>query len=383
MPDARPKADLRMEVDGILTVNLVLHESCRGQIIEKMAHKLCAALRDLGVEAGVSLTPSADATVNHFMMFHYVDVAPCTLNTMAVTHVDDALKVDMVRRYLKGGVRAAVCMSSMTVEQLVEYGLPRQNLTYALPAHDGEMTHRRIRIGITSNNYSDGRKRDWLLTRLAEDMPLHDFEFQIFGRGWDDVASCLAKSGAEVVLHAPSSDYEADYVAIKSAVPNFDYYFYPGLDEGSMGTLDALAAGVKTITTLQGFHLDIPYAITHGFWDYAELKAIFQTIHGGLCDRVSAARELTWERYARRHLAIWNELLAVDELPSADVVMSYHPALSSSIRHNYSILGYRDVFRDPFRRSLALQFWVPNIYKWYSVSRPKLGRLMRTVVGKV
>ena len=72
------------------------------------------------------------------------------------------------------------------------------------------------------------------------------------------------------MVKEPSDNYRVDYDEIKSHVPYFDYYFYPGLDEGSLGTLDALAAGVKTIVTNQGFHLDLTNGVTHGFWDYGD-----------------------------------------------------------------------------------------------------------------
>ena len=40
-------------------------------------------------------------------------------------------------------------------------------------------------------------------------------------------------------------------------------YLFWGFDEGSMGFLDALSAGVETIVTPQGYHLDIPNGITY------------------------------------------------------------------------------------------------------------------------
>src|SRR5262245_5613777 len=109
-----------MRPDRKLSINLVLHDFCRGWIIEKMAYQLCGALRKLGADATVSPGPT-DSTINHFMIFHYVKPKHGTINTMAVTHVDDVLKVDMVRKHLEMGVRAAICMSSMTVNQLVGY----------------------------------------------------------------------------------------------------------------------------------------------------------------------------------------------------------------------------------------------------------------------
>lgn len=373
-----------------MKVVLVLHDFCRGWIIEKMALKLCEALVELGIDATVSAEPSTDVAVNHFMIFHYVDGPPRgVLNTMAVTHVDDMLKVDIVRRHLSGHVRAAVCMSTMTVDQLADYGIDRARLTYALPAHDNEMTPRRLVIGITSNVYSDGRKRDWLLTKLAEDMDLGDFEFQIFGRGWDEVAPKLRAGGAAVTLVPPTADYAADYEAIKAAVPRFDYYFYPGLDEGSLGTLDALSAGVKTIVTRQGFHIDIPNGMTHGFWDYPELLGIFRQISAERRGRIDPARSMTWTRYAQRHLDIWTALLAGDALPGPDLLeapesIAPPPAPLSVVGgavERYPMAGYGEIMRDKYRREMALRFWAPGPYQAYLDLRGRAGRVLKRLRG--
>src|SRR5262249_52268896 len=121
-----------MDSEQKLSVNLVLHDFCRGWIIEKMAYHLCDALLGLGVDATVS-PHSTESMINHFMIFHYVEPRHGTINTMAVTHVDDVLKVDMVRKHLAMGVRAAICMSSMTVNQLAGYGIDRKQLSYVLP----------------------------------------------------------------------------------------------------------------------------------------------------------------------------------------------------------------------------------------------------------
>ena len=45
-----------------------------------------------------------------------------------------------------------------------------------------------------------------------------------------------------------------------------------------MPFLDALAAGVETIVTRQGFHLDIEDGITHGFLTGPELIEIFREL---------------------------------------------------------------------------------------------------------
>ncbi len=199
------------------------------------------------------------------MIFHYAKLQPGSLNTMFVTHLDDQLKVDRVKQHFRDGFDAAICMSSMTVSQLEQSGIESSKLTYVLPAHDFAVRPRRIVVGITTNLYGDGRKREWMLEQLAEDMDMSLFEFRIFGSGWDGRLQKLERSGAVLSCFPPTQDAVAYYKCVCENVSSFDYYLYMGLDEGSLGTLDALAAGVPTIVTEQGFHLDLASVSPLGF----------------------------------------------------------------------------------------------------------------------
>jgi len=202
-----------------------------------------------------------------------------------------------------------ICMSQMGVTSLVEAGIPREFLCYISPAHDGLVKPRRIRVGITTNLHEDGRKRESLLAKLAAENDLSEFEFEIFGRGWHRISECLRAGGAIVTLHAGSADYQGDYERICQSIPKFDYYLYTGLDEGSLGTLDALAAGVPTITTPQGFHLDVTNCITYPFVNYRELRNVFEEIAKERRCRATSVAGLTWLEYARKHLLVWETLL--------------------------------------------------------------------------
>jgi hypothetical protein len=71
-----------------------------------------------------------------------------------------------------------------------------------------------------------------------------------------------------------------------------------------MGFLDALAAGVPTIVTPQGFHLDAPGGIAHAFDDIDELRHIFADIAAARRRRVDAVAAWTWEEYTRKHLFV-------------------------------------------------------------------------------
>lgn len=106
-----------------------------------------------------------------------------------------------------------------------------------------------------------------------------------------------------------TADYQSDYAEILGRIAEFDYYLYTGNDEGSLGTLDALAAGAKTIVTAQGFHLDLGSAITHFFNGYDQLRQIFIELAADVSRRTATAADLGWSRFAREHADVWRNLL--------------------------------------------------------------------------
>jgi hypothetical protein len=100
-----------------------------------------------------------------------------------------------------------------------------------------------------------------------------------------------------------------NYDIYTQMIPRLDYYLYMGQDEGSMGFIDALAAGVGTIVTPQGYHLDAPNGITYAFNTLSELEAIFKKIAADRKLLTDAVSDWTWEYYAKKHLDLWNYLL--------------------------------------------------------------------------
>jgi hypothetical protein len=100
------------------------------------------------------------------------------------------------------------------------------------------------------------------------------------------------------------------YKIVLDRLPTFDYYLYMGFDEGSMGFLDALAAGIPTIVTRQGFHLDISGGITHAFSNASELGEIFQKLSRERQHRINSVAHLTWNEYARKHALVWRALIS-------------------------------------------------------------------------
>ena len=303
-------------MQSVLSVNLILHKENQGWIIEKIARKL-----QEHAPAGISLTVSNEqkpnVDVNHWMSYAFANERQRTTSSMFITHIDDPYKLALLRREFDLGIDLGICMSSDSVAALVDKGIPRDRLCFVMPAHDGLVTPRKIRIGIATRVYPDGRKRENFLSRLARDMSLEPFHFEIFGAGWGNIVPVLQSAGATVAYHPGTDDYRKDYSDILEEFGRLDYYLYIGMDEGSLGTLDALAAGIGTIVTAQGFHIDISDGITHPFVTYEEMRAIFAQLSSNRAKRLSLAASLTWDRYARQHATIWTALHAgrLQEIP--------------------------------------------------------------------
>lgn len=287
-----------------MKVHIVCYEDVQGWILGKFALKLQEHLRPFDVAATISKQPDPQADINHHIIYFDYDGRKTTTETVMVTHIDTDWKRDRLRQQLVNAAMG-VCMSAETVDALAAAGLPREKLCFINPGHDGVMRPRRTIIGITSKVQPSGCKRQGLLLELAQQISPEEFQFRIMGAGWDEYIQQLRRAGFTV-------DYwnvfnRDEYLKL---MPGLDYYLYLGMDEGSMGFMDALTAGVATIVTTQGYHLDAPGGITHGFADIKGLAGIFETIAREKRLRQQAVADWTWPEYAKRHHALWSYLLA-------------------------------------------------------------------------
>lgn len=190
-------------------------------------------------------------------------------------------------------------MSSYTLNMLSICGIPRDKLCYVNPAHDGDIKPRKIVIGITYRCHSDYdlRKRDDLILQVCKQLDACFFKLRIMGDGWDETVSQLEKMGFEVDYY-PDFDREI----YKELMPSLDYWFFSGFDEGGMGYLDALAAGVKTIVTPQGFHLDAKGGLTYPCSTIEDFTNVLKQIQEEKRKITEAVKGWTWENYAKN---IW------------------------------------------------------------------------------
>lgn len=349
-----------------LKVHLVCYENVDAWILGRFALKLRDELLARHIRCDISNKADPAADINHHINYYPYDGRRTTTETIMVTHIDSDSKLKRVQWQLIEA-EMGVCMSAETVDTLARHGIPRHKLCFVHPAHDGTISPRKTMVGITTRIYSDGCKREGMLLELAESISPKDFAFRIMGTGWNSIVSQLRAGGFEI-------DYfdQFDREHYKAFMPMLDYYLYFGLDEGSMGFLDALAAGVRTIVPAHGFHLDAKSGITHPFIDGPQLKSIFSAIAAERSARQQAVADWTWPEYARKHHALWEYLLARNadcQVPEAlrltleniGVVVRYRSSTLETANSKMLASGLRTKWkgRFKFRRSTAVRSHLP------------------------
>lgn len=286
-----------------LKVRIVNHEG-GGWILTKFAQRLKENLNSLGIEADIGeVDPAAD--INHHIPSHpYLPLRDFN-DTLMITHVDTQQKIELLRRQLRMA-KMGICMSKDTVKFLEQKGLPREKLCYVNPAHDNNMHPKKYVIGITHRcyDYLDLRKRATSLPDILKGVNPVYFKLIIMGAGWQDIVKEIRGRGFEVEYY---DDF--DYVRYHELMPSLDFYLYFGFDEGSMGFLDAISAGVETIVTPQGFHLDVENGIDHSCCTIDQFTSVLYDLQYKREKKIASVADWTWENYAKKHIEIWEYIL--------------------------------------------------------------------------
>jgi len=286
-----------------MRVNIVCYEDTGLWIIGKFATKLNEELNKKGISSTISKKSSLDADINHHLIFADYDLKKSTIDTLMITHVDTLFKLDLLRKQLKLA-DMGICMSKSTLSELVNADLPSDRLCYINPAQDGIIKPRQIVVGIMFKVMPEGRKQEEMLVELCERIDSSEFMFKIMGGGWKDTIEKIKQRGFKVEYYE-----EFDYEIYNNLIPTLDYYLYFGKDEGSIGLLDALAAGVPTISTMQGFHCDIENGVTYPISDSKDIIRVFSDISKKRRRLVNSVSTWTWENYALKHIKVWKYLL--------------------------------------------------------------------------
>jgi len=295
-------------------VSVVMRKSWDSWVLRKIGLRLVECLVDSGIEAEYVTVPNVASDINHFLHFSFAEKVPGSITTTMITHVDDLIKARRVKEILSYEVHGGICMSKYHLEELINFGISHEKLSYVLPALDNTKV-RKTHFTVHGNRYRDGRKNEAFLKQLAQSIDLSFAEFSFFGAGWEEIADSLQKAGADVTQHSSTDDFAHDYAKMNSALKVADYYVNMGWDEGSLGSLDAYVNRTKMILSAQGYHLHLLDEYTRYFNTYPEFQAIFQSLRTDYTQRQEIANNMSWEGYATQHEVIWKSLLQGGGLP--------------------------------------------------------------------
>jgi hypothetical protein len=272
-------------------------------IFRKFADRMADELANKGYDVHIDTYPDKSADINHYINFALCYPLFDLRDTLMIDHIDSLKKVSALKERLSLA-RMGICMSNEMMLQLTQMGIPREKLCYINPAHDGKMKHKKLVLGITHKVHPDTRKRENAIIDICNSISSDFFQIKIMGTGWEEIVGIIRAKGFEVEYYN-----EFDYDKYHELMPTFDYYLFWGYDEGSMGYLDAIAAGVDTIVTPQGFHLDIVQGITHPVRTVGEIVKVLNEIENKKRSRIKIVEEYTWAAYVNKHLEVWNYIL--------------------------------------------------------------------------
>lgn len=288
-----------------LKIRLVYNQD--GWILGKFASKLEEELTKMGQDVSVSDSVDINADVNHYIFYgdllQFSELYKGVITTM-ITHVDSGDKKNLISFQTQNDA-LGICMSKDTMEKLTRWGIDREKLCYVNPAQDSQIKPKKIVLGITNRCYAkeDFRKNDLLIVDVCKQLDPDFFEFKIMGSGWEEIVRELEQMGFEVTYY---NDFDSDIYL--NMMPSLDYWIYYGFDEGAMGYLDAMAAGIKTIVTPQGYHLDTFVKPTYLCSTVNDFVQVLKQIQDEKKKIVNAVADWTWENYAKKHLEIWQYL---------------------------------------------------------------------------
>lgn len=278
-----------------------------GWILRKFAVKMQEELKRIGIEADIGKCVDFTADINHHIAYHEYEPLQDCHDTLMITHIDSVNKLNLLKHQLKTA-KMGICMSRDTMSQLISMGIPREKLCYINPAQDGKIKPRKYVLGITHRVHEDHRKRANALLDICDGISPDYFKLKIMGDGWEEIIEEVCKKGFEVSYY-PEFNHEI-YVNL---IPSLDYYLFWGFDEGSMGYLDALAAGVNTIVTPQGFHLDTRNGLTYPCRTIADFVDVLSKLEKKKRKITDAVADWTWEKYTAKHIEVWKYILGIDE----------------------------------------------------------------------
>lgn len=356
--------------DSIRMVQLIVDPGNAGWILEKIAVRLKEKFQLGGIDVQILDCPNGDSDVVYWLYFGHrgiidrdLDKYSTRLKSALVTHVDDAAKVNRVKKLHKVGVDL-VFMSpahSLEISSMLGFSKPFFNI---LLGTDLVEVKRRMKIGIFSKCFSDGRKNEGWLVELAKKENLEECEFIFIGTGWDGIRDKLEASGAQVNLYDGVQHPYPEYSKFPSFYRSLDLYLYAGFDEGAMGSLDAYVLGVKLLISRQGFHKEFDLDDTSFFSNYQEFHEKFMRNLVEYRNHQRTLEAWSWGKCADSLLEHWTQVLQPSSASITTQESDDNSQFLTKWKKNYRRTYFIFIFRRTTRFiNIRLRNWIIRKYK--------------------
>lgn len=308
-------------------------------IFKIIAEDICREAKKLGLicRLGKLDEYQGEDIVYHMWWRLAVPVKCAKLNSVFVTHTDDALKEHDLKS-MKDSFDSFVCMSPEDAKFLCDLGYdPSKVVGIDLPARNTYI--RPLSVGIFSACYPDGRKNEqWIIDYCETDENAKLLNFVFIGTGWYRILQRLEELSISFEWHNVPRSLPYEYQFQQDVLKNVDYYMYVGMDGGAMGTLDAYAMGCRLIVTYDGFHQTIPnidYAFDTKEGFIQQMKSIARKQR----DKIDFYGQRTSENYVKRLVKVWNGDEIEPEAPVNKFKSSYTSVIDKR-RKNYFKSNY-------------------------------------------
>ena len=267
----------------------------RGWILERMAKELCE--RGTRFDWYIADEPGE---VTYYLPWWIAPEKPKGTSIVFYTHCD--LSRRQTRDAVLGRADHIVCMNKGDEAELLGLGLPATRISAGV---DSSFNLRKMRIGVMGRPYLSGRKREYVLPALAEEMDLSHFAFAFWGEGWRGTVGALNRKGVSAV-----DMKQVSFVELPGIIRNLDALLVTEeITGGPMAVIEAIASGVPVISPDVGFATDFDHECVVKYKDFPDLIGILQGMVQERTEFAGLVQDYTWRNWVLRHEELMAQVL--------------------------------------------------------------------------
>ena len=270
-----------------------------------MQKKLKKNLEKKKLKVRISRNPIKDFDVYHHISYlncNYKTIFEDRVNTAMITHIDTTSKLKLVLK-LNAYIDCFTVQSIQTKKYVSKFLDKIKTKVIYVPPNE-KIKFNKIKLGIFSNKYPDGRKNEKILIKTLKKLDPNIFEIFIMGKNWE-----------KEIIQIKKLNYDCHYIKkfnidiYKNILGKINYLLYLGFDEGSISFMDGIKSGTKLLVTNQGFHQDfskfIDFKINNINHDF--FKFLYK-IQNKRVLKNKFINQINYKTFTEKHLDLWSHL---------------------------------------------------------------------------